>query len=208
MENVFDLQVLYCLKFFPDAKHVPGLTTAFAEFGKTQLTSTEMQTLEDIKEEGKQLFAPECGGSYEVFEKRPLDERLVKYCAADVKYLLDMKQLWSQKELDLHVFEATQERMMAFIAKEFIAQDTKKLVDFRVPAGLKPQLPPGVMEETIKIPRGKVGRVIGKGGATIKRITSSSGAVISIDDQKSEARVRGSPSVVRSAKTQIEQACD
>ena len=57
------------------------------------------------KEAGKRLFAPELGGSFAVFEVRPLAPALVKYCAYDVKYFellekelfgsLDSKwQLW------------------------------------------------------------------------------------------------------------------
>ena len=56
------------------------------------------------KEAGKRLFAPELGGSFAVFEVRPLAPALVKYCAYDVKYfeLLDntlfgsLDSVWQQ----------------------------------------------------------------------------------------------------------------
>jgi exonuclease 3'-5' domain-containing protein 1 len=43
--------------------------------------------LKRIKEAGKKLFAPECGGSYAVFEERPLKPDLVAYCVGDVRCL-------------------------------------------------------------------------------------------------------------------------
>jgi len=43
------------------------------------------------KEEGVALFCPEHGGSYQVFQHRPLDPRLVKYCAQDVSLLFQLE---------------------------------------------------------------------------------------------------------------------
>jgi exonuclease 3'-5' domain-containing protein 1 len=43
------------------------------------------------KEKSKRLFAPECGGSYEVFNTRPLPEKVREYCMQDVQLL---PRLW------------------------------------------------------------------------------------------------------------------
>jgi len=56
------------------------------------------------KEAGRKLFAPELGGRYEVFEDRPLDPRLMAYCAQDVALLFQLedvlkRQLGDQKAL-------------------------------------------------------------------------------------------------------------
>ena len=40
-----------------------------------------------VKEGGKKLFAPELGGSYQVFEQRPLKNELIAYCVSDVRCL-------------------------------------------------------------------------------------------------------------------------
>lgn len=40
-----------------------------------------------VKEEGEQLFKPEHGGSYEVFNRRPIPESIKKYCAGDARCL-------------------------------------------------------------------------------------------------------------------------
>ena len=51
------------------------------------LGSQEKQRAEAIKKKGVQLFAPEKGGSYAVFNQRPMREEIVDYCVQDVVYL-------------------------------------------------------------------------------------------------------------------------
>lgn len=46
------------------------------------------------KEVGLGLFAPERGGSYDVWKQRPMNPALVAYAAADVALLLEMKRTW------------------------------------------------------------------------------------------------------------------
>ncbi|KAL3446045.1 ribonuclease H-like domain-containing protein [Aspergillus insuetus] len=41
----------------------------------------------ETKEKGRKLFAPEHGGSFEVFNQRPLSEDVLKYCIEDVRLL-------------------------------------------------------------------------------------------------------------------------
>ncbi|KAI4112172.1 MAG: hypothetical protein LQ339_000180 [Xanthoria mediterranea] len=45
-----------------------------------------------VKEKGRRLFAPECGGSYEVFNTRPMSDDVQAYCVQDVKF---MPKLWT-----------------------------------------------------------------------------------------------------------------
>ena len=67
VQNAFDLQILYHLKFCGRGKdYLTGLKTAMSEFGKTHMTVSELHCLESLKEEGLRLFAPEHGGSYNV----------------------------------------------------------------------------------------------------------------------------------------------
>lgn len=205
VENAYDLQILYHLSFIPSSPNVPGLKTAFAEFGKTELTEATMNELKAIKEKGLHLFLPEHGGTYAVFEERPLKPVLVQYCAADVKYLLDMKVFWGTADLDSIVLRTTPDRIMKFISGAGRGGDEGQRVDFLVPHGLKAKLPAGVVEGTVTIPNGKKGRVIGRGGASIKSIQTESGANVSIDDDV--ARVRGTPEAVEAAKRLIRRAC-
>jgi exonuclease 3'-5' domain-containing protein 1 len=55
------------------------------------MTARERQNWKVTKERGVKLFAPEHGGSYEVFNSRPLSEEVRKYCMQDVQLL---PRLW------------------------------------------------------------------------------------------------------------------
>ncbi|KAF8156035.1 hypothetical protein B0H34DRAFT_771872 [Crassisporium funariophilum] len=50
-----------------------------------------------VKEEGVALFAPEKGGSYEIFDKRPMDPRIIAYCAQDVALLFELETGMEQR---------------------------------------------------------------------------------------------------------------
>lgn len=44
-----------------------------------------------IKMNGRAIFVPDLGGSYEEFEKRPLNPALLEYAALDVFYFTDLR---------------------------------------------------------------------------------------------------------------------
>lgn len=46
-----------------------------------------------VKDEGLRLFQPDFGGSYEIFERRPLDPRIIAYSAQDVALLFELKRV-------------------------------------------------------------------------------------------------------------------
>jgi len=121
MNKVYDLQILYTLtKRKKSDRFLKGLTTCMIA---SQVVPKSMAAeLSSIKEKGKQLYAPERGGSYDVWDKRPLDLELVRYAAADVKYLLAMKEKWSSRNLDQRVEYLTIERIRKTINGEREAQ--------------------------------------------------------------------------------------
>jgi exonuclease 3'-5' domain-containing protein 1 len=47
-----------------------------------------LATWKKAKEQGERLFKAELGGSYEVFNQRPIPEAIVSYCVGDVQCLL------------------------------------------------------------------------------------------------------------------------
>ncbi|KAK4690478.1 exonuclease 3'-5' domain-containing protein 1, partial [Lecanoromycetidae sp. Uapishka_2] len=53
----------------------------------TYLTMQEKQAWRIVKDQGVKLFAPEKGGSYEVFNSRPLHDDIKAYCVQDVRLL-------------------------------------------------------------------------------------------------------------------------
>jgi len=50
-----------------------------------------------VKEEGKALFSPVNGGSYAIFEQRPLDARILAYCAQDVALMFQLEAAMKRK---------------------------------------------------------------------------------------------------------------
>ncbi|KAK0506923.1 hypothetical protein JMJ35_010623 [Cladonia borealis] len=52
------------------------------------------------KEKGERLFKPEYGGSYEVFNQRPIPAEIVDYCVGDVQCLPDLRdKFWGSRDL-------------------------------------------------------------------------------------------------------------
>ncbi|KAI6779326.1 uncharacterized protein J7T54_000424 [Emericellopsis cladophorae] len=67
------------------------------------------------KENGTKLFNPKSGGSFTVFEKRPIPSEIISYCVGDVQYL---PQLWKRFEVAANmqrdlVNNETRERVLA-----------------------------------------------------------------------------------------------
>jgi exonuclease 3'-5' domain-containing protein 1 len=58
---------------------------------RSVLDCSEKQAWEGVKEKGRNLFAPKRGGSYEVFNARPLSRDMLLYCIQDVQF---MPKLW------------------------------------------------------------------------------------------------------------------
>ncbi|KAF2009010.1 hypothetical protein BU24DRAFT_455931 [Aaosphaeria arxii CBS 175.79] len=61
------------------------------------MTLSERRTWLATKEVGVKAFAPEKGGSYQVFNERPLRKEIRDYCMQDVKFLPRLWKLYDQK---------------------------------------------------------------------------------------------------------------
>lgn len=89
MRRVCDCQVaLMSTRDRVRADRLTGLKRALAS--STVIPASDIQEVEHIKEEGINLFAEEKGGSYAVWEERPLHPMLKKYCCVDIQYLLPL----------------------------------------------------------------------------------------------------------------------
>ena len=75
------------------------------------------------KEKGGRLFKAEFGGSYKVFEQRPIPNEIISYCVGDVQYL---PRLWSKF------------RSSTIECRDLVKKETKK----RVEASQKPEYQP------------------------------------------------------------------
>ncbi|KAK6507208.1 hypothetical protein TWF481_005658 [Arthrobotrys musiformis] len=98
ISNVIDLQ-LYELAtregFMNHRRFLHGLSKAI--MANANLTLSEAARMERVKQMGVRLFAPEKGGSYEVFNRRPLPEELLEYCVQDVQYLPVLLRNYKQR---------------------------------------------------------------------------------------------------------------
>lgn len=67
------------------AKFVSGLTKCIEQYVGPS------SAWKEVKEAGNRLFSPEKGGSYTIFEQRPLDPLILAYCAQDVALMFQLE---------------------------------------------------------------------------------------------------------------------
>ena len=90
LQGVIDLQLMELATRSHSQKFLSGLGRCMDQ--DLVQTPEELEVRSSIKKRGVQLFAPEKGGRYEVFNDRPLDPAIVDYCVQDVQL---MPQLWN-----------------------------------------------------------------------------------------------------------------
>ncbi|KIM35661.1 hypothetical protein M413DRAFT_79160 [Hebeloma cylindrosporum] len=86
--NAYDLQVLEVAVRRSSRMHVKLVSGLAKTIDRYLSPPLEWQR---VKEAGSKLFRPDLGGSYEVFEERPLDPRLAQYAAQDVSLLFQLE---------------------------------------------------------------------------------------------------------------------
>jgi len=94
------------------------------------LHGSDLTSWKLAKEKGGRSFKAEFGGSYKVFEQRPIPTEIISYCVGDVQYL---PQLWRR-------FRSNTDRWRDLVNKE-----TKK----RVEASQKPEYQPHGPDRTL-----------------------------------------------------------
>ncbi|KAI0125271.1 ribonuclease H-like domain-containing protein [Xylariales sp. AK1849] len=93
--GIVDLQLMeLATRTFP-RKFIVGLGKCIER--DSGLTLSERTTWLVSKEKGLKLFAPEKGGSYEVFNQRPLAEGIRDYCLEDVRFLPRLWRIYDGK---------------------------------------------------------------------------------------------------------------
>ena len=88
--GIHDIQLMELATRAFSRRCVNGLAKCIEK--DAQMTTKEKMIWIAAKEKGKRLFAPERGGSYAVFNTRPLPQDILEYCVQDVQYL---PKLWS-----------------------------------------------------------------------------------------------------------------
>merc|ERR1719235_298108 len=57
--------------------------------------------------------------------------------------------------------------------------------------------------EQVQLPRGTIGKVIGKGGSGLRQIREASGCQLTVDSQTSMAQISGPPEAIATAKALV-----
>ncbi|KAJ5865190.1 uncharacterized protein N7529_007106 [Penicillium soppii] len=91
LKGVQDLQLMELATRKISKRYVNGLGKCIEN--DASMTADERASWKAAKDKGKRLFAPERGGSYEVFNTRPLPDEIRHYCAQDVQFL---PMLWQK----------------------------------------------------------------------------------------------------------------
>lgn len=95
LRGVHDIQLLEVATRSWAKDRVAGLRQCIRS--DARLATKVRRDWEAVKERGKALFAAENGGSYEVFNTRPMVQDIIDYCAQDVVYLPVLWNVYAQK---------------------------------------------------------------------------------------------------------------
>jgi exonuclease 3'-5' domain-containing protein 1 len=112
LRGVVDLQVMESATRNPRGKFLKGLAKCIGESGG--MGAWEQMEWQRVKNTGVNLFAPEKGGRYVVFQERPLSPVIAKYCAQDVLCMPALLQAYARKlrgVLAMQVQQKTVERI-------------------------------------------------------------------------------------------------
>ncbi|CAI6087788.1 unnamed protein product [Clonostachys chloroleuca] len=97
LSGIHDLQLMALATRNPGQRRViSGLAKCIEK--DAPLSSVERSRLAAIKAKGSALFSPEKGGSYAVFDARPLSGEILDYCVQDTTIL---PRLWSHYDRQL-----------------------------------------------------------------------------------------------------------
>lgn len=88
LQNIYDLQVLELALRRSRSQNTRLLQGLGKSMDTFQLGTASWNR---VRNAGFALFSPERGGSYEVFEARPLSHELVQYCAQEVMLLFHLE---------------------------------------------------------------------------------------------------------------------
>jgi exonuclease 3'-5' domain-containing protein 1 len=95
LAGVEDIQLMELAIRTYSRRYVKGLAKCIKR--DLSLTMSKREAWTETKEKGLNLFAPERGGSYEVFNACPLSKDVMLYCIQDVYFMPKLWQHYSSK---------------------------------------------------------------------------------------------------------------
>ncbi|KAI9813026.1 MAG: hypothetical protein M1832_006417 [Thelocarpon impressellum] len=121
LKGVVDVQLLELAARKSNKRCVHGLAKCIERDGT--MAQGDKEAFKAIKDCGKELFDPQRGGSYEVFNARPLPETVRAYCVQDVAFLPQLRALYEARlspAWGAKVREATLARVAASHAAGYV----------------------------------------------------------------------------------------
>ena len=85
LSGIHDLQLMELATRHFSKEFVTGLSKCIEK--NATMTTAQKQAWDSVKLEGLRLFLPKKGGSYRVFNHRPLRPELMAYCIQDVQFM-------------------------------------------------------------------------------------------------------------------------
>ncbi|KAL4861315.1 hypothetical protein BDV12DRAFT_204141 [Aspergillus spectabilis] len=95
LAGIHDLQLMELATRIFSKRRVNGLARCIET--DADMTPSQRPKWKATKEKGVKLFAPEKGGSYEVFNTRPLADEIVEYCVQDVRFLPKLWEVYERR---------------------------------------------------------------------------------------------------------------
>ncbi|KZL80138.1 3 -5 exonuclease [Colletotrichum incanum] len=123
LDGVQDIQLMEFASRVAHKSYLCGLAKCIDR--DSPLTPEERRTWSVVKEMGRKLFDPACGGGYAVFNKRPLPREILQYCIQDVQHLPQLWLAYNQKltpDWKVLVREESQARIKLSQSAEFSGQ--------------------------------------------------------------------------------------
>ena len=124
LQGVEDVQLMESAtrKTTPSRRLLSGLAKCVEKNAPMSFGGSGSGSWKLAKEKGERLFKPEYGGSYEVFNQRPIPEEIVDYCVGDVQCLRELRdKFWGSRDLQWRdlVEEESRKRVAASQRSEY-----------------------------------------------------------------------------------------
>lgn len=132
LAGIQDLQVMEFATRLHPGVYVNGLAKCIEH--DADMSSAERLDWKTTKEAGVRLFAPERGGSYEVFNQRPLKKEVLEYCVQDVEFLPRLWKCYNQraivqeKRIAEKIEKAVQRRIEESQSSEYLPHGRHKAI--------------------------------------------------------------------------------
>ncbi|KAK4890052.1 hypothetical protein LTR49_028752 [Elasticomyces elasticus] len=98
VDGIEDLQFRELASRSFSKKHVNGLAKCIER--DSTIPFVERRRWQVVKDNGKNLFDPQLGGSYAVFDQRPLSKDIKEYCTQDVTFMPYLREVYRRKLCD------------------------------------------------------------------------------------------------------------